>query len=65
MKYAGYISKEQEMADKLSRFEDITIPEDFPYDKLGGISSEARQKSCPGSETTDDSCVRSRLDAMR
>ena len=28
-------------------------------------SSEARQKSCPGSETTDDSCVRSRLDAMR
>lgn len=44
VKYSGYISKEQEMADKLSRFENITIPKDFPYDQLGGMSIEARQK---------------------
>jgi len=44
IKYSGYILKEQDMADKISRFEDINIPGDFPYHQLGGMSIEAREK---------------------
>lgn len=44
IKYDGYINKEQEMADKLNKFEHISIPGDFSYDQLGGISAEAKQK---------------------
>jgi len=44
IKYEGYILKEQEMADKLSRYEHIPLPADLPYMKLGGMSIEARMK---------------------
>ncbi len=44
MKYQGYISKEQEMADKLSRFENIKLHSDFDYQKLHSLSAEAREK---------------------
>lgn len=44
LKYEGYISKEQEMADKLSRLEHITLPDDLEYDRLTSMSAEARQK---------------------
>lgn len=44
MKYEGYISKEQEMADKLSRFENIKLHGDFDYQKLHSLSAEAREK---------------------
>lgn len=44
LKYEGYISKEQEMAEKLSRLEHITLPEDLEYDRLTSMSAEARQK---------------------
>lgn len=44
MKYEGYISKEQEMADKLSRFENIKLHSDFDYQKLHSLSAEAREK---------------------
>lgn len=44
MKYDGYISREQEMADKLGRLENVKIPGDIPFDKLGGLSAEAREK---------------------
>lgn len=44
MKYDGYISKEQEMADKLTRFENIKLHSDFDYKKLHSLSAEAREK---------------------
>lgn len=44
LKYEGYISKEQEMADKLNRLEHITLPDDLEYDRLTSMSAEARQK---------------------
>jgi tRNA uridine 5-carboxymethylaminomethyl modification enzyme len=44
MKYSGYIEKEQEMVDKMSRLENITLHKDFDYSKLKSISSEAREK---------------------
>lgn len=44
IKYEGYLNKEQEMADKLSRLEDVKISSDLPYDKLGGLSAEAKEK---------------------
>ncbi len=44
LKYEGYISKEQEMADKLNRLEHIALPDDLEYDRLTSMSAEARQK---------------------
>lgn len=44
IKYEGYISKEQEIADKLSKFEDIPLYENFDYQKLQSLSFEAREK---------------------
>ena len=44
LKYEGYISKEQEMADKLSRLENIQLPADLEYERLTSMSTEARQK---------------------
>jgi len=44
VKYKGYIEKEQEIADKLSRLENIRIEEDFNYHNLKSLSSEAREK---------------------
>ncbi len=44
MKYEGYISKENEMADKLTRLEDITLHDDFDYKRLTSLSAEAREK---------------------
>jgi len=44
VKYAGYIERERNNADKLSRLEDVKIPETFDYDKVRSMSIEARQK---------------------
>lgn len=44
VKYEGYIEKEQAMADKMKKFEDLRIPEDLELDKLASLSSEAKQK---------------------
>jgi tRNA uridine 5-carboxymethylaminomethyl modification enzyme len=44
IKYEGYIAKEQEMAERLQRYEHIGLPDDLPYLQLGGLSIEARQK---------------------
>jgi tRNA uridine 5-carboxymethylaminomethyl modification enzyme len=44
VKYSGYIEKERNNADKLTRLEDVKIPEDFDYNKIKSISIEARQK---------------------
>lgn len=44
LKYDGYISREQDVANKLNRLEDVTIPEDIEYHKLSSLSSEAVNK---------------------
>ena len=44
MKYAGYIMREREIADKMQRLEDIRIRGRFDYDTLLSLSTEARQK---------------------
>jgi len=44
VKYSGYIAKEKNNADKLSRLEKIKIPNDFDYSKLKSLSFEAREK---------------------
>ena len=44
IKYKGYIQREQQMADKIMRLENLTIPEDFDFDKVESLSIECRQK---------------------
>ncbi|MFK7948244.1 MAG: tRNA uridine-5-carboxymethylaminomethyl(34) synthesis enzyme MnmG [Saprospiraceae bacterium] len=44
MKYAGYISKEQDMVNKMNRLENVRLAETFEYDSLVSLSLEARQK---------------------
>ena len=44
VKYAGYIEKEKNNADKLNRLENLKIPSNFDYSKLKSMSMEARQK---------------------
>lgn len=44
IKYEGYINKEQEIAEKLSKFDDMPLKPDFDYTGLVSLSTEARQK---------------------
>lgn len=44
IKYEGYIAREKLMADKIKRLERIKLDENFNYDRLTSISTEARQK---------------------
>ena len=44
IKYGGYLNKEAESAKKLSKLEEIIIPEDFDYSKLHSISTEGKEK---------------------
>ncbi|WP_226063583.1 tRNA uridine-5-carboxymethylaminomethyl(34) synthesis enzyme MnmG [Kaistella polysaccharea] len=44
IKYKGYIEKERDNVAKLLRLETIKIPEDFKYENLKSLSSEAIQK---------------------
>ncbi len=44
LKYAGYIEKEKEMAEKLERLESVTLRKDFDYRALPSLSHEAKDK---------------------
>ena len=44
VKYAGYIEKEKNQADKLNRLENVSIPSKFDYSKVKSLSIEAKQK---------------------
>lgn len=44
LKYKGYIEREQKLADKIKRLEDLKIPEGFDFDKVSGLTIECRQK---------------------
>ena len=44
VKYSGYIVKEKNNADKLTRLEYVKIPLDFDYSQIKSMSYEAREK---------------------
>lgn len=44
LKYKGYLDKERELADKINRLEDVRLGADMDYDKIPGLSNEAREK---------------------
>ncbi|MDA9003708.1 tRNA uridine-5-carboxymethylaminomethyl(34) synthesis enzyme MnmG [Flavobacteriales bacterium] len=44
IKYSGYIAREKDNAEKITRLENIKIPENFDYEKLASLSNEAKQK---------------------
>jgi len=44
IKYAGYIEREELIAEKIQKFENLKIPEHFDYQKLNSLSTEAREK---------------------
>ncbi|MBD5215557.1 MAG: tRNA uridine-5-carboxymethylaminomethyl(34) synthesis enzyme MnmG [Bacteroidales bacterium] len=44
IKYEGYIAREQSIADKLHRLEEVRLPVDVDYDSILSLSTEARQK---------------------
>jgi tRNA uridine 5-carboxymethylaminomethyl modification enzyme len=44
IKYAGYINKEKNNADKLTRLEYVKIPQNFNYSQINSMSLEAREK---------------------
>jgi tRNA uridine 5-carboxymethylaminomethyl modification enzyme len=44
MKYEGYLQKEQETAEKLTRLESMHLKDDFNYQALVSLSLEAREK---------------------
>lgn len=44
IKYQGYIDRERQAADKLHRLDQIHLAEDFDYQSLQSLSTEARQK---------------------
>jgi tRNA uridine 5-carboxymethylaminomethyl modification enzyme len=44
LKYDGYIKRERQIAEKINRLENISIPERFDYNVINSLSTEARQK---------------------
>jgi len=44
LKYQGYIEREEEIALKLDRLEDVLIPDSIDYKSLLSLSSEAKEK---------------------
>lgn len=44
LKYKRYIEKEQDVASRILKFEDIALPADFDYFSLQSLSYEAREK---------------------
>lgn len=44
IKYKGYIEREKSLAEKISRLEDLKIPQDFDFSKVSGLTIECRQK---------------------
>ena len=44
IKYKGYIDRERKLAEKIMRLENLSIPDDFDFDKVQSLSIECRQK---------------------
>ena len=44
IKYEGYIRKERELAQKMMRLDEISIPDNFNYSNISALSAEAKEK---------------------
>jgi tRNA uridine 5-carboxymethylaminomethyl modification enzyme len=44
IKYSGYLEKEKEMAEKITRLEDIVLHDELDYHSMKAISAEGREK---------------------
>jgi tRNA uridine 5-carboxymethylaminomethyl modification enzyme len=44
LKYDTYIEKEKDLVAKMSQLEDLVIPDNFDYEKLVSLGTEAKQK---------------------
>ncbi len=44
IKYAGYLSRQQTEAARLSRLEDVRLPDDLDYSSVRGLSREVQEK---------------------
>jgi tRNA uridine 5-carboxymethylaminomethyl modification enzyme len=44
LKYEVYIGKEKELVNKMAQLDNLLIPDNFNYDKLSSLSTEALQK---------------------
>jgi tRNA uridine 5-carboxymethylaminomethyl modification enzyme len=44
LKYEPYIERERKLNEKLKKLEDAVIPKDIDYDKVPGLTNEAREK---------------------
>ncbi|MCI1640170.1 MAG: tRNA uridine-5-carboxymethylaminomethyl(34) synthesis enzyme MnmG [Bacteroidales bacterium] len=44
IKYKGYIEREKRIADKIMKLEDLSIPDNFDFDKVTGLTIECRNK---------------------
>ncbi|HOO55559.1 MAG TPA: tRNA uridine-5-carboxymethylaminomethyl(34) synthesis enzyme MnmG [bacterium] len=44
VKYEGYLKRQKKQIDEFKKYESISLPEDFDYDKVEGITVEARSK---------------------
>ena len=51
-KYAGYIDRQSEEIERLRRYENALIPEDFDYSVVEGLSNEVKQKLTNAKPTT-------------
>ena len=45
-KYAGYIERQQTEIDRTRRYDNWSLPEDFDYVNVVGLSNEVREKLC-------------------
>jgi len=52
VKYRGYIQREQRIADKILKLENVVIPENFDFLKVTSLSIESRQKLMKHRPTT-------------
>ena len=44
IKYEGYLQRERDLADKMSRLEEMRLIDNFNYKGLQSLSAEAREK---------------------
>ncbi|MDE6818949.1 MAG: tRNA uridine-5-carboxymethylaminomethyl(34) synthesis enzyme MnmG, partial [Muribaculaceae bacterium] len=44
LKYAGYIDRERQLAERMTRIDHITLGDKLDYSKIAALSTEARQK---------------------
>jgi len=44
VKYAGYMEKQRQQVERTRRLEGLYIPDDYDYQEVDGLRSEARER---------------------